>query len=161
MQYAAQLHIGATPETVYEALTDAKQLEVWFAEHADVSLPDGRYEFWGRYTPGGERGRQRLLEAAPGQRLRFAWQLDGAERTVELALVEEGGTVLTVTEVDSAGEPVFVNASFWGMALANLASHVEGHSVPRRTPLRPTRSSTRHRRRCSPHCSTRSSSAGG
>jgi uncharacterized protein YndB with AHSA1/START domain len=130
MDFAASLHCGAAPDRVYEALTDPKQLEVWFAEHAEVSLAEGRYEFWGRYTPDGQPGRQRLLDAAPGQRLRLAWRLDGGERTVDIALApSEGGTEVTVTEVDEAGHAVFSHATFWGLALANLASHVEGHSI--------------------------------
>ena len=45
---------------VHEALTTAEGLRAWLAEHAAVDLEQGTFEFWGRYTPEGERGRQKL-----------------------------------------------------------------------------------------------------
>jgi uncharacterized protein YndB with AHSA1/START domain len=38
-----QVTIDATPEEVYQALTDGEQLSRWFAEHVDVSPEDSRY----------------------------------------------------------------------------------------------------------------------
>jgi uncharacterized protein YndB with AHSA1/START domain len=130
MTYTARLQVAAPPDTVFQALTDPVLLTRWLAEHADVSLPDGRFEFWGRYTPGGaERGRQRLLDVEASRRLRFGWDLDGAERTVDIALEPvTGGTVVTVTETDADGKPLHA-ANFWDIALANLDSQVTGHRV--------------------------------
>jgi hypothetical protein len=65
--YTLRVPIGAPPESVYSALTDPGALEAWLAEHAEVSLKEGRYGFWGRYTPEGEPGRQWLLEFEPGR----------------------------------------------------------------------------------------------
>jgi uncharacterized protein YndB with AHSA1/START domain len=96
--YTLRASIGAPPEAVYAALADAAALRAWLAEHAEVALDRGVYQFWGRYTPEGERGRQRLLEFQPGRRLSFSWRLQGAETGVAIALEpQDGGTSLTLT----------------------------------------------------------------
>jgi hypothetical protein len=56
--YTLRAQIGAPPEAVYAALTEAAAQRAWLAECAEVSLDDGAFEFWGRYTPEGERGRR-------------------------------------------------------------------------------------------------------
>jgi uncharacterized protein YndB with AHSA1/START domain len=44
--------LPAAPDAVYAALTDARQLKRWFAEHVDVDLkPQGNYRFWGHAFP--------------------------------------------------------------------------------------------------------------
>ena len=50
-EYAYPIHAPA--ERIFQALTDATELEAWFAEHARVE-PEvgGRYAFWGRHTLG-------------------------------------------------------------------------------------------------------------
>jgi uncharacterized protein YndB with AHSA1/START domain len=58
--YTLQVTIGAPPEAVYTALTSPAALQRWLAERAEVALDSGVFEFWGRYTLGGERGRQAL-----------------------------------------------------------------------------------------------------
>jgi len=134
-----RVHIGAGPGAVYAALTDPAALQAWLAEHAEVSLPsggeggDGVFEFWGRYTPEGERGRQRLLAAEPGRRLAFAWTLQGAETEVDITLEpEDGGTLATLTH--SGVPPRPSGDSYWVgdllmLSLANLASYCERRSV--------------------------------
>jgi len=131
----AKARLGAPPQVVYRALTDPAELRRWLAEHADVSLPDGRYGFWGRGTPERGPGRQRLLAARANRLLRFGWTLDGAETTAELSLDPlDGGTLLTVrqtgmpswAELAPTGDPRVSVVLFWGLAMANLADHVEG-----------------------------------
>jgi uncharacterized protein YndB with AHSA1/START domain len=96
--YTLRVSIAAGPGAVYAALTDAAGLRAWLAEHAEVSLDEGVFEFWGRYTPEGERGRQRLLAAEPGQALGFSWLLQGAETEVAITLTpDDGGVLLTLT----------------------------------------------------------------
>jgi uncharacterized protein YndB with AHSA1/START domain len=131
--YTLRVPIGARPETVYAALTDAAALEAWLAEHAEVSMDGGIFEFWGRFTPEGERGRQRLLGAEPGQRLRFSWMQDGAETDVVITLEpDDGGTRLTLTHANVA--PRASGDSYWVrdllmLSLANLASYCEGRGI--------------------------------
>jgi uncharacterized protein YndB with AHSA1/START domain len=47
--YTLQAAVGAPPATVYAALTSPAALQTWLAEHAEVALDDGVFEFWGRY----------------------------------------------------------------------------------------------------------------
>ncbi len=131
--YTLRASIAAPPGTVYAALTDVSALEAWLAEHAEVSVDHGRFEFWGRYTPDGERGRQRLLSSEPGKSLSFAWLLHGAESTVSIVLEPlDGGTLLSLTH---SGVPARRSGSaYWVrdllmLSLANLASYCEGHDI--------------------------------
>jgi uncharacterized protein YndB with AHSA1/START domain len=131
--YTLRASIGAPPETVYTALTDAAALQTWLAEHAEVDLDRGVYEFWGRFTPEGERGRQRLRSAEPGRRLGFSWRLEGAETVVDTVLDgQDGGTLLTLTH--SGVPPRASGDRYWVrdllmLSLANLASYCEGRGI--------------------------------
>jgi uncharacterized protein YndB with AHSA1/START domain len=131
--YTLRASIGAPPETVYAALTDPAALRAWLAEHAEVSLDGGIFEFWGRFTPEGERGRQRLLSAEAGRALSFAWRLQGAETEVAITLEpHEPGTRLTLTH--SGVPPRASGDSYWVrdllmLSLANLASYCEGRGI--------------------------------
>jgi uncharacterized protein YndB with AHSA1/START domain len=134
--------IAAPVATVYRALTDAAALRVWLAEHAEVALADGRFGFWGRHTPQGEPGRQRLLAAEPDRLLSFAWLLDGEETTAELTLVADGpdATLLTLVQTGvptmdemmaetGARDGLHSLHTFWGLAIANLAEYAEGRDL--------------------------------
>ena len=134
--YALQVAVGAPPATVYAALTNPAALRTWLAEYAEVALDDGVFEFWGRFTPDGERGRQRLLSAQPGRGLSFSWLVDGAETEVALAVEpspsEPDGSVVTLTH--SGVPPRAAGDCYWVrdllmLSLANLASYCEGRQV--------------------------------
>jgi uncharacterized protein YndB with AHSA1/START domain len=131
--YTLRASIGAPPEAVYSALTDAAALRAWLAERAEVSLDAGIFEFWGRYTPEGERGRQRLISFEPGRELSFSWTLQGARTVVAIVLDrEDGGTLLTLEH--SGVPPRASDDSYWVrdllmLSLANLASHCEGRGI--------------------------------
>ncbi|MGK5738536.1 SRPBCC family protein [Micromonospora sp. URMC 103] len=134
MSELLKLHarLAAPVEAVRRALTDAAELRVWLAEHAEVELP-GRYEFWGRYTPEGDAPHQRPLHV-DDDTLRFAWVLDGVETTTEFRWRAEGdSTVLTLSqshfsfaEAMSGSSIRGVLQTFWSLAIANLAAHLEG-----------------------------------
>jgi uncharacterized protein YndB with AHSA1/START domain len=129
--------IGVPVKEVHHALTDAAALRVWFAERAEVDLPN-RYEFWGRYTPEGDAPHQRLLHVDDNG-LRFSWLLDGEDTTVKIALEEEGpeSTVLTLSQTHvpdwaeaMAGTSIRgVLSTFWSLAIANLADHLLGRPL--------------------------------
>ncbi|MET9227975.1 SRPBCC family protein [Lentzea sp. NPDC003310] len=132
-----RVRTSATPARIHQALTTADDLRVWLAEHADVDLGQGVYEFWGRYTPEGERGRQKLLEVTSSS-VRFSWQLFGEEHTVELGVEERDGQTLIVASqspypdwglgVEDEGRSGVLQ-TFWSLSLANLVEHVEGRPV--------------------------------
>ena len=125
-----RVRIDADPDTVFKALTDSDELAEWLAESAEVALDQGRYEFWGRYAPQGDRARQTLTGHEAGRLLRYTWTFDEGPSTVELALSPDGdGTVVAVshTGIPSAGS-ADGNAlrCFWYVSLANLVAHSEG-----------------------------------
>ena len=88
-----RVRIDAAPDAVHSALTDADTLTEWFAEHAEVSLDDGRYRFWGRYTPYGDQPRQQLTSPRP---LRFTWDITGQPSTVDIELEPDGDDATVV-----------------------------------------------------------------
>ena len=132
-----RIRIGAPAPQVWEALTDPAALQLWLAEHAAVELSD-RYEFWGRYTPEGTEARQRLRQVGD-RSLVFDWVLDGETTTVEIGLAEEpgGSTVVSLSQTGTPGWPEMLSLpgsrslmhTFWALALANLADHVEGRQI--------------------------------
>ncbi|WP_433337126.1 SRPBCC domain-containing protein [Spirillospora sp. CA-294931] len=135
-----RMRAGAPLKAVHHALTDPGSLRAWLAEHAEVDPPH-RYAFWGPSIPEGDRARQTLLRL-DDTTLRFGWTLDGEETTVELALEEETPetTIVTLAQsglpswdemFDAKGSRALV-ATFWALALANLADHLEGRpTTPR------------------------------
>jgi uncharacterized protein YndB with AHSA1/START domain len=124
-----RVRIAAPPATVYDALTDADALTEWFAESADVDLAEGRYHFWGRYTPSGAEPRQQLISFGVdgAEPLRFSWDLGGHESTVTIELAgDDDDTVVTVTHDGYAAADARAVSCFWHVSLANLLAHCEG-----------------------------------
>ncbi|MFD4675365.1 SRPBCC family protein [Lentzea sp. NPDC058450] len=132
-----RVRTSASPAAVFAALTTADDLRVWLAEHADVDLEQGVYEFWGRYTPEGERGRHKLLGVTESS-VRFSWFLHGTEYTIELGVEERDGQTLIVASqspfpdwgaaIEDEGKAGVVQ-TFWSLSLANLVEHVENRPV--------------------------------
>lgn len=133
--YRLQVTIAADPASVYKALTSAEALETWFAEGAEVDLPAGRYDFWGRYTPetpDREQGRHEIIASEQNSLLRFAWPLEGVTTEVEYRLHPRAdATILTVTHTGCGKDASAPCApeDFWFLALENLRRHVEGREV--------------------------------
>jgi uncharacterized protein YndB with AHSA1/START domain len=154
MSQELELHarLAAPPSAVYRALTETDALQTWLAEHADAAVAEGRLAFWGRHTPQGERGRQRLVEATPDAALVFTWTLDGVQTTVRITLEPDGAdrTQLSLHQdhmptLDELMNPpgrrdgLHSMHTFWGLALANLAEHVEGRTLTPKADFRPDR----------------------
>ncbi|GIH03990.1 hypothetical protein Rhe02_20570 [Rhizocola hellebori] len=127
------IRIAAPLGEVRRALTDPAALQVWLAEHAEVSLPD-RYQFWGRFTPDGKAPHQHLKHSDDNS-LRFDWELDGVTTAVEIGLIaESGSTLLTLTQTEVPGWPEMLTTpgdrslmhTYWALVLANLADYAEG-----------------------------------
>ena len=128
-----QLTIDAPPQDVYRALTEGDQLEQWFAEHADVSMDDGRYGFWGRLTPENpDRPVGRLLEAIPNAKLRFEWTLRGEQTQVTVNLRGKGtGTRIRIEHfgIPTTRPGQYAVTDFWSLSLDNLRAWVERGEV--------------------------------
>jgi uncharacterized protein YndB with AHSA1/START domain len=94
MQIEREIVFPASPDEVWEALTEPERLEEWFATEAELDArPGGEGVFrWGD----GEERRAVVREAEPGERLVLDWDDDGAT-VLELEEVD-GGTLVHVTE---------------------------------------------------------------
>ncbi|MBN6053531.1 SRPBCC domain-containing protein [Nonomuraea sp. RK-328] len=128
--------VQAPVKEVRHALTDPAAMRIWLAEHAEAELP-GRYAFWGRHTPEGDAPHQRLLHA-DDRTVRFAWTLGGVEATTEFTVEEDGddATIVAVSQSDYDHQEALANTSirgvlqtYWCLALANLAEHLEGREL--------------------------------
>lgn len=125
---------------MHRALTDPAELTAWFAEHAEVDLPR-TYTFWGTDVPEGDAPHQRLRHVDE-HRIRFEWQLEGVDTTVEYVLAPEGpdSTLVTLSQTHFPGweaavggtGPLAVMHTFWALAIANLSDHLDGRPLTAR-----------------------------
>jgi len=135
MTVIAKARVNAPIKQVRHALTEAGELRVWLAEHAEVELPE-RYAFWGRHTPEGDAPHQRP-HRADDNGVAFTWRLDGVDTTTDIALEAEGedSTVITVDQshFDFAdvlsGNVRGVLQTFWALSIGNLVDHLEGRAL--------------------------------
>lgn len=129
-----QIKLNATPERIFAALTHSDALQAWFAEHADIDLEAGRYDFWGRFTPQApdrESGRHRLLSYETNQHLKFAWRWSDQETEVTFTLHPHGEQTILALEQDR-GHPgkhqidSYTMEDFWFLSLENLRRYLDG-----------------------------------
>ncbi|WP_158562919.1 SRPBCC family protein [Marinitenerispora sediminis] len=125
---------AAPAGALHRALTDPDAVRSWLTDQADIDLAQGRYGFWGRHAPDGDRPRQRLLEHRPDRLLRFAWDLKSGPVTVTVRLEprDHDDTEITVTHEPRppAGTPGGnVPYYFWDLAVDNLVNLVEGRRL--------------------------------
>jgi uncharacterized protein YndB with AHSA1/START domain len=120
--YQMQIALKAAPDAILRAWTD--ELAAWFAEYADVSIPEKRFHFWGRFTPENpdrEAGRHPLLAYEPGKSFSFGWHLDHKDRTFEISLhPKDGHQILVMRQEEHTAE------DFWFLSLENLRRHLDG-----------------------------------
>jgi uncharacterized protein YndB with AHSA1/START domain len=129
------IEVAATPSRVFEALTSTSELERWFSERTFVSETEGRFDFWGRHTPGNpdrEAGGHRLRAFDPEKRLAFEWNVREKNTTVDIALEPTSrGTRLTlIHDVPPRGETEISFSDFWLLSLENLRRFVEEGAAP-------------------------------
>jgi uncharacterized protein YndB with AHSA1/START domain len=129
------IDVAAPPSRVFEALTRASELERWFTEKAFVSEAEGRFDFWGRHTPGNpdrDAGRHRLRAFEPDARLAFEWSLRDKDTTVDIALARATrGTSLKLThDAPKRGATEISIADFWLLSLENLRRFLEEGKAP-------------------------------
>ena len=99
MQIEREIVFPASPDEVWEALTEPERLEEWFATEVELDAqPGGAGVF--RWENGEERHAV-VEEVVPERRFTFTWDDEGR---VEIELEEvEGGTRVLVTETAGAG----------------------------------------------------------
>ncbi len=130
-----QLAISASPEEVFEALTNAGSLKTWFAEEALVNPDENIYSFWGKYTPelpDQDSGTHTMLSYEPHRYLKFDWKVKGADTTVEITLSpHQTGTLLSLMHHDVPSWKLgdYSIEDFWRTSLENLRCWVERKTV--------------------------------
>ena len=134
--YEVEIDLDAGAERVWQALTDPRELEQWFAEHADVDLDEGRFDFWGCHTPGvptKDEGHRHVVECDPMRQLRFVWPWNGEDTIVTISL--EGDTRLRVLHENVAERPNpmgHLPSHLWSFALGHLRAYLAtGRPGPR------------------------------
>jgi uncharacterized protein YndB with AHSA1/START domain len=121
----ASVVIDATPEAVFDSLTEPEQFRRWSGAHVDIEPRVG-----GRFAMGGfdlDPGGVTFVEFEPGRKatLRFAdgltssWELDGSDGRTRLTFVQSG------FDVDNPPYPG------WAGWLAGVAELRRYHEVPR------------------------------
>lgn len=101
-----EVTVGATPDAVWDALTDPRELAAWFGAEAELDLRvGGAVRF--RWPDGTER-RGLVVDVDAPRRLAFRWRelrtsesgLEAADSTVVAFMLasDEQGTRVTVTE---------------------------------------------------------------
>jgi uncharacterized protein YndB with AHSA1/START domain len=128
--------LPAPPDRVFTALTQASELQRWFAEHAAVDLrPGGRFQFWGKHTYGAPPTadeRQQVTRLEANRVLGFRWPFEGLESEVVLTLspaAEINATQLLVEHhFDPASRSADIDAvdDLWRLTAGNLAAHLRG-----------------------------------
>jgi uncharacterized protein YndB with AHSA1/START domain len=94
MEVTREIVFPASPDEVWEALTDPEQLEEWFANDVELDAREGGDGVF-RWDDGEVR-RAKVLVVEPGERLVLDWDDEGE---VEFTLEEvEEGTRLLVRE---------------------------------------------------------------
>ena len=94
MEVTREIVFPASPDEVWEALTEPEQLEEWFASDVELDPREGGQGIF-RWGDGEER-RATVVVAEPNERLVLDWEEEGE---VEFTLEEvEAGTRLLVRE---------------------------------------------------------------
>lgn len=104
MEVTRELVLPASPEEVWEELTDPDRLSEWFATDVELEVAEG-----GRGRFRWENGEERhavVEEVEEGRRLAYTWSdEDGRESHVGFTLDEvEDGTRVVVTETAPVAE---------------------------------------------------------
>ena len=114
MKVEREVFLSSPPEEVWEALTEAEQLERWFANDVELDAePGGKAVFrWSN----GEQREAVIEEVEPERRLALRWLDDGGAVTLEL---EEAGDGTRLHVVETSPE---FSAAFGLQALAACAA---------------------------------------
>lgn len=130
-----EVTVEAPPAEVFAAWVESDRLQQWFAEHADVSVAEERFDFWGKHTvgnPSAETGRHELRDVQQDRSLAFGWHLRGRDTEVSIALDPVARGTHIVVHHDGVGGWESGEAAlsdFWTAALENLRGLLEQGSV--------------------------------
>ncbi len=127
-----------TPETLFKALTDRRELARWFADGASGDVREGAMiEFtWGA-GPTARRSRARVLRLEPGKTVMMRWENGSAQsRDDYFAMsieVQKGGVL--VAAVDFAARDTQAELEeVWEECLAKLKKVYDGKAPAKAAP---------------------------
>jgi len=126
--------INATPERVFQALTETQELERWFVQKAAIKLkPGGTIRM--QFVPGMEE-HGKVKEVKPYQSFSFTWEaLSPTPTTITFeSKKEQDGTLLTLThsgigEGEQWGAYATISKA-WDSHLKDLTSWIETGECP-------------------------------
>lgn len=130
--------IPAPPARVFAALTNAEDLQGWFAEHAEVEpRVGGAYRFWGKHTLGtptasGADGKITRFEA--GRAVAYTWRIEDRDSEVsfsieadpesaEASIVKGEHSFIEAPAINRAKEMI---DDLWRFNWGNLSAHLAG-----------------------------------
>jgi uncharacterized protein YndB with AHSA1/START domain len=111
-------------ERLWAAITEAEELERWFPSKVRMRPEAGTIEFYGdpNLPDSGHTGTILLYE--PPKRLAYTW--GASELHFALEASDDGGCVLTLTDVLEARDAAARNAAGWAVCLAELGKYLAG-----------------------------------
>ena len=123
MKVRREITVDASPDVVWDALTEPGLLSEWAASEVELDLDEGTGVF--RYEDGEERPAVIETVEEP-ERLAFRWRREGGEESrVEFVLEPAvSGTRLVVVESGLGGAPTAAAAADWAVRLELLARHI-------------------------------------
>ena len=136
-KYENSIKVQAAPQSVFEALTDAGQLQRWFLSRAETDpRPGGSFAFDWEFADAAQNGQQRgsFLDVVPGKKVSYTWQARPAPEpatTVMFSLEPDGsGTLVRLAHTGfgtgEAGQAARDQHSGpWDFYLSNLKSYLE------------------------------------
>jgi uncharacterized protein YndB with AHSA1/START domain len=100
--------IDVVPSMVFNALTDAAQMERWVGSKGSIDpRPGGRIDFgWGM-------GPVKILEIVPDKKLSYSWRWEGEPETITTWTFEGSGGTTRVTIVQSGFAPDRSNEDYY------------------------------------------------
>jgi len=138
LKHAFMWKVPAPPARVFAALTDANELQGWFAEHAEVEpRVGGAYRFWGKHTLGtpsqaDANGKVTRFEA--GKSIAYTWRLEDRDSEVafEVAPDPENAEASVIKGTHTFAEAPAINRAkemvddLWRFNWGNLSAHLAG-----------------------------------
>jgi uncharacterized protein YndB with AHSA1/START domain len=110
-----QIHIAASPATVFSLLTDARRMTTWLAEIVVAEpVPGGTFRI---SEAGGLAIEGKYLEVVPDRRVVFSW--GGIEG------LKPGETIVDIT-LEADGDGTLLTLRHYGLPAPSIESHDKG-----------------------------------
>lgn len=142
LKHEFECRLTVAPTRAFAALSEPRELEEWFAEHAEVEPKvGGAFRFWGRHTYGAPtrdaQATQKLLRYEQPHAIAFTWTIDDQPSQVSFSIEADpqtpGGSVVKGIH-EFAAAPSIERAAhmvddLWRLQMGNLYAHTAGLQV--------------------------------